>query len=169
MPLPARTLLAATLLIAFPALALAGASPASFNYTPDPGLMTAGKGELEQRVRRGCAVTQARLQNAAESAVTRPCGCYASRRVMRSLDSAELDAYRSTGVFNDTARGKALAAIMLQTPAPDLERAALKPRPLRKRRRSSAPLGGHGTPRGFAASRWRGGPAIRRPGKERRR
>ncbi len=110
MPLPARTLLAATLLVAFPALALAGASPASFNYTPDPGLMTAGKGELEQRVRRGCAVTQARLQNAAESAVTRPCGCYASR-VMRSLDSAELDAYRSTGVFNDTARGKALAAI----------------------------------------------------------
>src|SRR3954466_14596290 len=49
-------------------------------------------------------------QNAAESAVTRPCGCYASR-VMRSLYSAELDAYRSTGVFNDTARGKALAAI----------------------------------------------------------
>ena len=85
MPLSARTLLAATLLAAFPALALAGASPASFNYTPDPGLMTAGKGELEQRVRRGCAVTQARLQNAAESAVTRPCGCYASR-VMRSLD-----------------------------------------------------------------------------------
>ena len=42
--------------------------------------------------------------------MTRPCGCYASR-VMRSLDSAELDAYRSTGVFNDTARGKALAAI----------------------------------------------------------
>jgi hypothetical protein len=62
MPLPARTLLAATLLNAFPALALAGASPASFNYTPNPGLMTAGKGELEQRVRRGCAVTQARLQ-----------------------------------------------------------------------------------------------------------
>lgn len=119
MPLPARPLLVAALLIAFPALALAGASPANFNYTPDPGLMTAGKGELEQRVRRACAVTQARLQSTAESAMTRPCGCYASR-VMRSLDTVELDAYRSTGVFNDTARGKALAAIdacKLQRPA----------------------------------------------------
>ena len=110
MPLLVRPLLVIALLTGFPALGLAGASPANFNYTPDPGLKTAGKGELEQCVRRACAVTQARLQNAAESAVTRPCGCYAGK-VMRSLDTAELDAYRSTGMFNDTARGKALAAI----------------------------------------------------------
>jgi len=30
---------------------------------------------------------------------------------MRLLDPVEIDAYRNTGVFNDTARGKALAAI----------------------------------------------------------
>jgi hypothetical protein len=30
---------------------------------------------------------------------------------MRSLDATELDAYRNTAVFNDTARAKALAAI----------------------------------------------------------
>jgi len=106
----ARSLFAAALFVTVPALALASASPANFNYTPDPGLKTASKGELEGRVRRACAVTQARVQNAAESALARPCGCYASR-VVRSLDPAELDAYRSTGVFNDTARGKALEAI----------------------------------------------------------
>ena len=38
------------------------------------------------------------------------CGCYASR-TLRSFDAAELQAYRTTGVFNETARGKALAAI----------------------------------------------------------
>ena len=54
-----------------------------------------GKCELEQRVRHACTVTQARLQNAAESAMTRPCGCYASR-VMRLLDPVEIDAYRNS-------------------------------------------------------------------------
>jgi len=106
----ARSLLAAASFALLPTLALAGASPANFNYTPDPGLKTAGKAELESRVRRACAATQARLQSAAEGDVDRPCGCYAAR-VKRSLDPAELDAYRSTGLFNDTARGKALAAI----------------------------------------------------------
>src|SRR5215204_6237479 len=106
----ARSLLAAALIAASPAPAFAGASPANFNYTPDPGLKAAGKAEPESRVRRSCAVTQARLQSAAESALAGPCGCYAAR-VMRSLDAVELDAYRSTGVFNDTARAKALAAV----------------------------------------------------------
>ncbi len=30
---------------------------------------------------------------------------------MRSLDATEIQSYRDTGVFNDTARGKALAAL----------------------------------------------------------
>src|SRR5690349_1362474 len=62
----ARSLLAAASFALLPTLALAGASPANFNYTPDPGLKTAGKAELESRVRRACAATQARLQSAAE-------------------------------------------------------------------------------------------------------
>ena len=110
MSLFVRTLFAAALLAVSATAALAGASSANLNHTPDPGLMTAGKGELEQRVRRACAVTQARLQKAAESAMTRPCGCYASR-LIRALSTAEIDAYRSTGVFNDSARAKALATL----------------------------------------------------------
>jgi hypothetical protein len=105
-----RPILIAACLTLSAGAALAGASSVPATYTPDPGLRTAGKAELETRVRRACANTQARLQNASESTLARPCGCYASR-VMRGLDSAELDAYRNTGYFNDTARGKALAAI----------------------------------------------------------
>jgi len=37
----ARFLLAAALCALIPTLALAGASPANFNYTPDPGLVKA--------------------------------------------------------------------------------------------------------------------------------
>jgi hypothetical protein len=110
MPLmPARSLLAAVLIAASSA-ALAGGSSQPFNYQPDPALKTASKSDIEGRFRRACQATQARLQSTPESAVARPCGCYASR-TLRSLDAAELDAYRATGVFNDTARGKALAAI----------------------------------------------------------
>lgn len=104
-----RPLLSAAFVAAASA-ALAGGSSAPFNYTPDPALRTASKGELESRVRRACTATQASLQNQDQARLERPCGCYAGR-VMRSLDDAELDAYRNSGVFNDTARAKALAAI----------------------------------------------------------
>jgi curli biogenesis system outer membrane secretion channel CsgG len=105
-----RPIVAALLLSASAAAALAAARSPQGDYAPDPGLRTAGKAELESRVRRACINTHARLQNASEASMGRPCGCYASR-VMRGLDAGELDAYRSTGVFNDSAREKALAAI----------------------------------------------------------
>ena len=104
-----RPVLSAALL-AIATGALASGSSAPFNYTPDPALKTASKSELETRVRRACTATQAQLQNVDETRLERPCGCYAGR-VMRSLDATELDAYRNTAVFNDTARAKALAAI----------------------------------------------------------
>jgi hypothetical protein len=90
--------------------AFAGGSSAPFAYQPDPALKTASKGDLEGRIKRACVSTQAKLQNIAESRIERPCGCYATR-VIRGLDESELDAYRNTGIFNDTARGKALGAI----------------------------------------------------------
>jgi hypothetical protein len=105
----ARPLLSAALLMVATS-AFAGGSSAPFNYTPDLALKTAGKAELETRIKRSCTATQAKVQNVAETRLDRSCGCYASR-VMRGLDDSELDAYRNTGVFNDTARGKALAAI----------------------------------------------------------
>jgi hypothetical protein len=104
-----RSLLSAALIVCATG-ALASGSSAPFNYAPDPALKTASKTDLESRIRHACTATQAKLQNADESRLQRPCGCYAGR-VMRGLDDAELDAYRNTGVFNETARSKALAAI----------------------------------------------------------
>ena len=107
---PLRPLAAATLVLASATTALAAASQAPINYQPDPALRSASRSDIEGRFRRSCQATQAKLQGLDESAVSRPCGCYASR-TLRSLDASELEAYRGTGVFNDTARGKALAAI----------------------------------------------------------
>ena len=105
-----RTLVAAALFAAIATAALAAGSSAPFDYKPDPALKTESRGKLQERVRRACNVTQAKLQNTSEAAVSRPCGCYASR-TLAALDRAELEAYRSTGYFNDSARAKALAAI----------------------------------------------------------
>ena len=104
-----RLLLASALAIQA-GLAWAGASSTPFGYTPDPALKTASLADLQGRVRDSCAATQARIQNSTPVAMGRPCGCYA-RQVMRSFAPAEIDAYRNTGVFNETGRSKALAAI----------------------------------------------------------
>ena len=105
-----RLLVAAATLVAASGGALAGASSVPTNYQPDPALQRASRGELEARVRKACAVTQAKLKNVSEPAVAGPCGCYASR-TLRSLDETEIQAYRGTGVFNESARAKALAAV----------------------------------------------------------
>ena len=106
---PSRFLAAACFSLAASA-ALAGASSRPVAYTPDPALKTASRADLEVRIRRGCAVTQARAQSVAESSLNRPCACYASR-TLRSLDDGEVAAYRTSGIFNDSARAKALAAL----------------------------------------------------------
>lgn len=105
-------LLAATGLLALGATAaLASGSSAPFEqYQPDPALKTASKSNLEGRVRHACAVVQARMTSAPEASLDRPCGCYA-KQTLRSLDESELEAYRVTGYFNDSARAKALTAL----------------------------------------------------------
>lgn len=104
-----RSLIAAAFLSAAASTTvLAGASSSNFQYTPDPTLKTATRADLEMRVRRSCAATQARVQSRPEAELDRPCGCYASRTV-RSLDKVELENYRNRGVFDDTTRIKALA------------------------------------------------------------
>ncbi|ACL59778.1 hypothetical protein [Methylobacterium nodulans] len=106
-----RIALAAGLMALGATAALAGAASSQLEaYQPDPALRTAPKTELESRVRRACAVVQARLQNTAETTLERPCGCYA-RATLRALDASELEAYRTTGYFNDSARAKALEAL----------------------------------------------------------
>jgi hypothetical protein len=78
--------------------------------TPDPALQTASLANLQDRVRFTCVRTQARLQNVNASAVNSGCSCYA-RRTVRSLDKQEIADFRDTGLFNASARGKALKAI----------------------------------------------------------
>ncbi len=105
-----RRLLAVALLGLTTSPVIAGGSSAPFDYQPDPALKTASRGELEARIRRTCAATQAKLQNASATALERPCACYASR-TLRALDRNEVQAFRDTGYFNDSARAKALAAL----------------------------------------------------------
>jgi hypothetical protein len=105
-----RSVLAALLLGLSAQAALSAASQTPIGFQPDPALLTASRADIQARFQRSCQATQARVQNVAETAVARPCGCYA-QRTLRALDAAELEAYRTTAVFNDTARAKALAAV----------------------------------------------------------
>lgn len=105
------TLAVATGAVAVATGALAGASSTPTQpYVPDPALQTAPRSDLEGRVRRACLITQAKLQNVAESTLERPCGCYATRTI-RSFDREEMANYRTRGYFDDTGRDKALAAL----------------------------------------------------------
>lgn len=108
--MPVRSLAAAVMLAATATAALAAGSSAPFDYKPDPALKTESRARLQERVRRACGVTQAKLQGASEAAVSRPCGCYASR-TLNALNGGEIEAYRNTGYFNDSARAKALSAL----------------------------------------------------------
>ncbi len=110
MSLTLRTLLAAAAIAAASTGAFAAASNMPTNYQPDPALKTASMGELRSRVSQACSATQTKLQNVSEAAVSGKCGCYAGR-TMRALSADEVQAYRDTGVFNDTARAKALTAL----------------------------------------------------------
>ncbi|MBE7197966.1 MAG: hypothetical protein INR70_09195 [Parafilimonas terrae] len=105
------SLMTAGLLALGATAALASGSSAPFEqYQPDPALRTATKTNLEGRVRHACAVVQARMTSASEASLERPCGCYA-KQTLRSLDESEIEAYRTTGYFNDSARAKALSAL----------------------------------------------------------
>jgi hypothetical protein len=77
---------------------------------PDPALQTASLANLQDRVRFTCVRVQADLQNVSGEKVSAGCSCYA-RRTIRALDKAELASYRDTGLFNASAREKALKAI----------------------------------------------------------
>jgi hypothetical protein len=107
----ARTLLAAAAMSLTASAAYAAASNMPTQYQPDPALKTESVSQLRARVSQACAITQAKLQSeASEASLNRACNCYAGR-TMRSLSADELQAYRDTGVFNDSARAKALTAL----------------------------------------------------------
>jgi hypothetical protein len=105
-----RALLVAAAVTASATAAYAAASNTPTMYQPDPALKTASVSELRSRVSQACSMTQAKLQSVSEDSLSRKCDCYAGR-TMRAMSADEVQAYRDTGVFNDTARAKALAAI----------------------------------------------------------
>jgi hypothetical protein len=103
-----RALLVAAAVSVSAASAFAAASNMPTQYQPDPAENAA---QLRARVSQACSITQARLQSGVgEASLSRGCDCYAGR-TMRSLSADELQAYRDTGVFNETAREKALTAL----------------------------------------------------------
>jgi hypothetical protein len=106
----ARAALAVASLLTSVNLALAAASSVPTNYQPDPALQRASRGELESRVRKACVIVQARELGVSESSLSRPCGCYASR-TLASFTPGELQSYRDTGVFDQSAQAKAYAAL----------------------------------------------------------
>jgi hypothetical protein len=105
-----RMMLAAAAITVSATAAFAAASNMPTMYQPDPALKTASVSELQARVRQACSVTQAKLQNVTEVSLSRKCDCYAGR-TLRALSADEVQAYRDTGVFNETSRAKALSAI----------------------------------------------------------
>ncbi len=105
-----RTMLACAAITVCATAAFAAASNMPTMYQPDPALKTATVSDLRVRVSQACSITQAKLQSVSETSLSRKCDCYAGR-TMRALSADELQAYRDTGVFNDSARAKALGAI----------------------------------------------------------
>ena len=106
-----RALLVAAAVSVSATSAHAAASSTPTQFQPDPALKTESVAQLRARVSQACAVIQARGQSGvSETSLNRSCDCYAGR-TMRSMSAEELQAYRDTGVFNDTARAKALTAL----------------------------------------------------------
>jgi hypothetical protein len=105
-----RTLLAVAALTVSATAVLASASNTPINYQPDPALKTESLGQLQARIGQACGVTQARMQQVSETSLSRKCDCYAGR-TLRAMSAGEVQAYRDTGVFNDSTRMKALSAL----------------------------------------------------------
>jgi len=90
--------------------AFASASSVPTGFTPDPALKTASMTDLAKRIQAACAATQSQLQGGSKQSFQRACGCYASKS-LKEFSSEEIQEYRDTGIFNVSARGKALGAI----------------------------------------------------------
>ncbi|AMJ59861.1 hypothetical protein [Bosea sp. PAMC 26642] len=78
--------------------ALPPADPTAKNLTPYM---------IQLRAFDACLVTQSRLMGTTREEVHTPCSCYAKGTV-GAMSKDEIQAFRDTGYFNDTAREKGL-------------------------------------------------------------
>jgi hypothetical protein len=104
-----RYLLSTMMFFAFTGLALAaGSAPLP---APDPTAKNLSPSQIQQRALNACIRTQTPLlAGVGPSEVRNKCACYA-RGTVRSMTRAEIQAFRDTGYFSDSAREKALAQV----------------------------------------------------------
>jgi hypothetical protein len=104
-----RQLLSTMMFFGFTGLALAaGSAPLP---APDPTAKNLTPAQIQQRALNACVRTQAPLMaGVGPSQLRNQCACYA-RGTVRSMTRAEIQAFRDTGYFSDSAREKALAQI----------------------------------------------------------
>ncbi|WP_353182765.1 hypothetical protein [Bosea sp. (in: a-proteobacteria)] len=77
---------------------------------PDPTAKNLSPYMIKLRAFDACLVTQSRLLGTTREAVHSPCSCYANGTV-DSMSKDEIQAFRDTGYFNDSAREKGLRFI----------------------------------------------------------
>lgn len=74
---------------------------------PDPTAKNLTPYMIQLRAFDACLVTQSRLMGTTREAVHSPCSCYAKGTV-NAMTKDEIQAFRDTGYFNDSARAKGL-------------------------------------------------------------
>lgn len=77
---------------------------------PDPTAKNLSPYRIQLRAFDACQHSQARLMNTTREAVHTPCSCYAKGTV-NAMTKAEIEDFRNTGYFSDSARDKALGFI----------------------------------------------------------
>ena len=77
---------------------------------PDPTAKNLTPYMIKLRAFDACLVTQSQLMGTTREAVHTPCSCYAKGTVA-AMTKDEIQAFRDTGYFNDTARQKGLQFI----------------------------------------------------------
>lgn len=94
------------------ALLLGGAALAASSQTPVPVVDPTAKNltpyMIKLRAFDACLVNQSGLLKTTREAVHTPCSCYANGTI-ESMTKDEIQAFRDTGYFNDSAREKALS------------------------------------------------------------
>lgn len=89
---------------------IAGCQGVPGDFKPDPKLKTASIGQLQAGVKDVCIKAQRAKSSSSTSELSKPCGCYASK-ALKAMDKGEIDFYRNSGYFADSARPKAQAAL----------------------------------------------------------
>lgn len=77
---------------------------------PDPTAKNLTPYMIQLRAFDACLVTQSRLMETTREAVHSQCSCYAKGTV-NAMTKDEIQAFRDTGYFNDSARAKGLGFI----------------------------------------------------------